>query len=157
MAQVFGKQKLSDNQVFEYIDTLSLPIPAEAAKKAKLGDPIKVNDIYGVLVTKIGKTEAEIAKDIEAVEAAGGVYVPAAQPTYGLNGPGYASVRVRGGAFTLKVSDAKGDSTDIGKQVYAKETSGVTALTLTKDATSVPFGKVTNAAAKGSAVVAIGL
>lgn len=150
---VFGVKKISDYQVFEYTDTLSLPIPADC-NKSGIGDVVKVGDVHGVLVTEIAKSAEDTAKAVKAIEDAGGIYIPAAKPTAGLNGPGYASVRVRGGAFKQAVEGAAGDKTDVGKTVYAKApASGKIALTLTKGS-NTPVGFVCNPLSAGNAVVA---
>lgn len=154
MPNIFGSKALSDVQVFEYIDTLSLPIPAEY-NKSHIGDVVKVGDIWGVLVTEIAKTSEEEAAAVKAIEAAGGVYIPATKGTGGLNGPGYASVRVHGGAFRMSVTGAKGDKSDVGKTVYAAPAAeGKSTLTLTKG-TNTPVGFVSNPIAKDKAVVVL--
>lgn len=154
MAITYGSKSIADIQVFEYTGTLSLPIPA-SLKKCHIGDVVKVGDIHGILVSEIAKTPEEIAADIAGVEAAGGIYIPASKPTYGLNGPGYASVRVKGGAFKQPVEGATGTSADVGKTVYAKpEASGKIGLTLTKG-TNTPIGFVSNPLSAGNAVVVL--
>lgn len=106
---------VKDNQIFEYSDTLSLPIDAAQAH-LEPGDVVvinKANGIAGVLQSKVRPTTAEAEKTLGEVLTA---------PTYGLNGPGYASVRVTGGVFELvaKVTaDAK-----CGDPVYVKAATG---------------------------------
>lgn len=106
---------VKDNQVFEYSDTLSLPVDATQAH-LEPGDVVvinKTNGIAGILQTKVRPTTAEPEKTLGEVLTA---------PTYGLNGPGYGSVRVAGGVFELvgKVTaDAKA-----GDPVYVKAASG---------------------------------
>lgn len=107
---------VKDNQIFEYSDTLSLPVDATQAH-LEPGDVVvinKTNGIAGILQTKVRPTTAEPEKTLGEVLTA---------PTYGLNGPGYGSVRVAGGVFELvgKVTaDAKA-----GDPVYVKAASGV--------------------------------
>lgn len=120
MAIEFGKKTISDIQVFEYTDTLSLPVEAGS----HIGDVVKVGDVYGVQLTERGRTPDEEAAVVAAVEAAGGVYVPGAKGTQGLNKPGFASVRVRGGAYKLAVTGLSGDRTDIGKVVGVSSVAG---------------------------------
>ena len=106
---------VKDNQIFEYSDTLSLPVDATQAH-LEPGDVVvinKTNGIAGVLQSRVRPTTAEPEKTLGEVLTA---------PTYGLNGPGYASVRVAGGVFELtgKVSaDAKA-----GDPVYVKAATG---------------------------------
>ena len=106
---------VNDNQIFEYSDTLSLPVDAAQAH-LEPGDVVvinKTNGIAGILQTKVRPTTAEPEKTLGEVLTA---------PTYGLNGPGYASVRVTGGVFELvaKVTaDAK-----CGDPVYVKAATG---------------------------------
>ena len=104
-----------DNQIFEYSDTLSLPVDATQAH-LEPGDVVvinKGNGIAGILQTKVRPTTAEPEKTLGEVLTA---------PTYGLNGPGYASVRVAGGVFELTgrvTADAKA-----GDPVYVKAATG---------------------------------
>nr|DAW15546.1 MAG TPA: hypothetical protein [Caudoviricetes sp.] len=106
---------VKDNQIFEYSDTLSLPVDATQAH-LEPGDVVvinKGNGIAGILQTKVRPTTAEAEKTLGEVLTA---------PTYGLNGPGYASVRVAGGVFELTgkvAADAKA-----GDPVYAKAATG---------------------------------
>lgn len=106
---------VGDNQIFEYSDTLSLPVDAAQAH-LEPGDVVvinKANGVAGILQSKVRPTTAEPAKTLGEVLTA---------PTYGLNGPGYASVRVAGGVFelTAKVTaDAKA-----GDPVYVKAATG---------------------------------
>ena len=85
---------VKDNQIFEYSDTLSLPVDATQAH-LEPGDVVvinKTNGIAGVLRSKVRPATAEPEKTLGEVLTA---------PTYGLNGPGYASVCVAGGVFEL--------------------------------------------------------
>lgn len=106
---------VKDNQIFEYSDTLSLPVDATQAH-LEPGDVVvinKGNGIAGILQTKVRPTTAEPEKTLGEVLTA---------PTYGLNGPGYASVRVAGGVFELTgkvTADAKA-----GDPVYVKAATG---------------------------------
>ena len=106
---------VKDNQIFEYSGTLSLPVDATQAH-LEPGDVVvinKGNGIAGILQTKVRPTAAEAEKTLGEVLTA---------PTYGLNGPGYASVRVAGGVFELTgkvTADAKA-----GDPVYVKAATG---------------------------------
>lgn len=106
---------VKDNQIFEYSDTLSLPVDAAQAH-LEPGDVVvinKANGIAGILQTKVRPTGAEAEKTLGEVLTG---------PTYGLNGPGYASVRVAGGVFELTgkvTADAKA-----GDPVYVKAATG---------------------------------
>ena len=106
---------VKDNQIFEYSDTLSLPVDATQAH-LEPGDVVvinKTNGIAGILQSKVRPTTAEPEKTLGEVLTA---------PTYGLNGPGYASVRVAGGVFELTgkvTADAKA-----GDPVYVKAATG---------------------------------
>jgi hypothetical protein len=125
---------IKDNQIFEYSDTLSLPVDAAQAH-LEPGDVVvinKANGIAGILQTKVRPTTAEPEKTLGEVLTA---------PTYGLNGPGYASVRVTGGVFELvaKVTaDAK-----CGDPVYVKAATGAgtkPAITTVKTGADVIIG-----------------
>lgn len=106
---------VKDNQIFEYSKTLSLPVDTAQAH-LEPGDVVvinKDNGIAGILQSKVrpmaDKPEQALADVLTA-------------PTYGLNGPGYASVRVAGGVFELvgkSVAAAKA-----GAPVYAKAATG---------------------------------
>lgn len=106
---------VKDNQIFEYSDTLSLPVDAAQAH-LEPGDVVvinKTNGVAGILQSKVRPTTAEPEKTLGEVLTA---------PTYGLNGPGYASVRVAGGVFELTgkvTADAKA-----GDPVYVKAATG---------------------------------
>lgn len=106
---------VNDNQIFEYSKTLSLPVDATQAH-LEPGDVVvinKDNGVAGILQTKVCPTGDEPEKNLGEVLTA---------PTYGLNGPGYASVRVAGGVFELvgkSVAAAKA-----GAPVYAKAATG---------------------------------
>lgn len=106
---------VKDNQIFEYSKTLSLPVDATQAH-LEPGDVVvinKDNGIAGILQSKVRPTTDKAEKPLADVLTA---------PTYGLNGPGYASVRVAGGVFELvgkSVAAAKA-----GAPVYAKAATG---------------------------------
>lgn len=106
---------VNDNQIFEYSKTLSLPVDATQAH-LEPGDVVvinKDNGIAGILQSKVAP------KTTGSTPTIGDVLVA---PTYGLNGPGYASVRVSGGVFELvgkSVAAAKA-----GAPVYVKAATG---------------------------------
>lgn len=106
---------VNDNQIFEYSKTLSLPVDATQAH-LEPGDVVvinKDNGIAGILQSKVRP------QTVGGPTPIGDVLVA---PTYGLNGPGYASVRVAGGVFELtgkSVAAAKA-----GAPVYAKAATG---------------------------------
>lgn len=103
---------VNDNQIFEYSDTLSLPIGDQQAH-LEPGDVVIINadnGIAGILQTKVRPMTAEPEKTLGEVLTA---------PTYGLNGPGYASVRVAGGVFELVGKVANGGA-KVGDPVYVK-------------------------------------
>lgn len=112
----FNTPVFSDNQIFEYSDTLSLPVDDKQAH-LNPGEPVvinKDNGIAGILQTKVRpKTEKE-------PDGLAGVYT---KPTYGLNGPGNASVRVKGGVFNLSVK-VEPNAGDVGALVYLKAADG---------------------------------
>ena len=125
---------VKDNQIFEYSDTLSLPVDAAQAH-LEPGDVVvinKANGIAGILQTKVRPTATEPEKTLGEVLTA---------PTYGLNGPGYASVRVAGGVFELTgkvTADAKA-----GDPVYVKAATGAgvkPVITTTKTGADVIIG-----------------
>lgn len=103
---------VNDNQIFEYSNTLSLPISDQQAH-LEPGDVVIINadnGIAGILQTKVRPTTATPEKALGDVLTA---------PTYGLNGPGYASVRVAGGVFELVGKVANGGA-KVGDPVYVK-------------------------------------
>lgn len=107
---------VNDNQIFEYPGTLSLPVDATQAH-LKPGDVVVINKDNGV--AGILQSEVHPATEGGPTPTIGDVLVA---PTYGLNGPGYASVRVAGGVFELtgkSVAAAKA-----GAPVYAKAATG---------------------------------
>ena len=125
---------VKDNQIFEYSNTLSLPVDATQAH-LEPGDVVvinKGNGIAGILQTKVRPTGAEAEKTLGEVLTS---------PTYGLNGAGYASVRVAGGVFELTgkvTADAKA-----GDPVYVKAATGVgvkPAITTAKTGADVIIG-----------------
>ena len=137
-------KNISDLQVFEYTDTLSLPVSKTDYSHAHIGDVVKVGSIVGLLVTEIAATPEEIKKAVKAVEDAGGTYIPATKPTGGFNAPGYASVRIRGGVFKMSVKHS--GAVKVGSPVYAEKlTDGRHAITTTKAADSFLVGYLYNA------------
>lgn len=106
---------VNDNQIFEYSKTLSLPVDDTQAH-LEPGDVVvinKDNGIAGILQSKVCPTTDKAEQALTDVLVA---------PTYGLNGPGYASVRVAGGVFELvgkSIAAAKA-----GAPVYAKAATG---------------------------------
>ena len=106
---------VKDNQIFEYSKTLSLPVDAQQAH-LNPGDVVvinKDNGIAGILQSKVGPMSVKAEQPLADVLTA---------PTYGLNSPGYASVRVAGGVFELTgkvTADAKA-----GDPVYVKAATG---------------------------------
>lgn len=140
----FGGRKISDIQVFEYTDTLSLPVNKTDYSRSHIGDIVKVGGIVGLLVTEIAATPEEIKKAVKAVEDAGGTYIPATKPTGGFNAPGYASVRIRGGVFKMSVKHS--GAVKVGSPVYAEKlTDGRHAITTTKAADGFQVGYLYNA------------
>lgn len=124
----FGVKKISDIQVFEYSDTLSLPVDRSMYNKSHIGDVVRVGDLLGVLVTEIAPSaqdQAQLGQDP--------MWNPQTKPTWGNNGPGYASVRISGGVFKLQVTLTK-TSVEPGAPIYAKPaTNGRMELTDNKD------------------------
>lgn len=106
----FGAKKISDVQVFEYSDTLSLPVDLSKYGKSHIGDVVQVGGLLGVLVTEIAPSaqdQAKLGQD------------PLTKPTWGNNGPGYASVRISGGVFKLQVT-LTGAGVEPGAPIFAK-------------------------------------
>lgn len=95
----FGAKKISDVQVFEYSDTLSLPVDLSKFGKSHIGDVVQVGGLLGVLVTEIAPSAQDQAKLGQDP-----LWNPLTKPTWGNNGPGYASVRISGGVFKLQVT-----------------------------------------------------
>lgn len=126
---------VNDNQIFEYSDTLSLPINDQQAH-LEPGDAVIINadnGIAGILQSKVRPTAATPEKALGEVLTA---------PTYGLNGPGYASVRVAGGVFELVGKVANGGA-KVGDPVYAKSPISGTAkpeITTAKAGADVVIG-----------------
>lgn len=127
---------VTDNQIFEYSDTLSLAINDNQAH-LNPGDPVvinKANGIAGILQSKVAPKTAQAYDGLTAVMA---------KPTYGLNGPGYASVRVKGGVFELTVNIKQSEDGAVGAPVYLKAATGAGAkpgLTLDKTGADVVIG-----------------
>lgn len=104
---------LADKQAFEYSDIFTLPVSKTTYGNSHIGDVVKVEDTYGVLQTEIALTDEEIAN---LAKVAG--FDPRNLPFSGANASGYASVRVKNGAYrlTVKHTGAQG----VGKAVYVK-------------------------------------
>lgn len=110
----FGAKKISDVQVFEYSDTLSLPVDLSKFGKSHIGDVVQVGGLLGVLVTEIAPSAQDQAKLGQDP-----LWNPLSKPTWGNNGPGYASVRISGGVFKLQVT-LTGAGVEPGALIYAK-------------------------------------
>lgn len=110
----FGTKKISDIQVFEYSDTLSLPVDLSKFGKSHIGDVVQVGGLLGVLVTEIAPSAQDQAKLGQDP-----LWNPLTKPTWGNNGPGYASVRISGGVFKLQVT-LTGAGVEPGALIYAK-------------------------------------
>ena len=110
----FGAKKISDIQVFEYSDTLSLPVDLSKYGKSHIGDVVRVGELLGVLVTEIAPSAQDQAKLGQDP-----MWNPLTKPTWGNNGPGYASVRISGGVFKLQVT-LTGAGVEPGALIYAK-------------------------------------
>ena len=110
----FGAKKISDVQVFEYSDTLSLPVDLSKFGKSHIGDVVQVGGLLGVLVTEIAPSAQDQAK-----LGQNPMWNPLTKPTWGNNGPGYASVRISGGVFKLQVT-LTGAGVEPGALIYAK-------------------------------------
>lgn len=110
----FGAKKISDIQVFEYADTLSLPVDLSKFSKSHIGDVVQVGGLLGVLVTEIAPSAQDQAKLGQDP-----LWNPLTKPTWGNNGPGYASVRIAGGVFKLQVT-LTGAGVEPGALIYAK-------------------------------------
>lgn len=110
----FGAKKISDIQVFEYADTLSLPVDLSKFGKSHIGDVVQVGGLLGVLVTEIAPSAQDQAK-----LGLDPLWNPMVKPTWGNNGPGYASVRISGGVFKLQVT-LTGAGVEPGALIYAK-------------------------------------
>lgn len=124
----FGAKKISDVQVFEYSDTLSLPVDPSKYSKSHIGDVVRVGDLLGVLVTEIAPSAQDQAKLGQDP-----LWNPLTKPTWGNNGPGYASVRISGGVFKLQVT-LTGTGVEPGSPIFAKNaTDGRMELTTDKN------------------------
>ena len=134
----------SDNQVFEYTDSLSYLIP-EDQRHLHRGDVVvisKEGGVAGFLLTEI-RPEADPEYNLWNLPS---------KPTYGGNGVGHATVRVKGGAFRTDVTvdaDAKA-----GDHVYAVAATGTGKATVTLDPTAadVVLGTLYQAPTKTSGV-----
>ncbi len=119
-----GTDSLHDKQIFEYTDTLSLPVDTATYGNSHIGDVVKVGDIYGVLVTEIAPADGSVKPGDRIYDT----------PTYGNNGPGFASVRVSGGAFWMTVEHA--GEVKAGATVYVKNAVAGGKSTITTDKTA---------------------
>lgn len=131
----FGAKKISDIQVFEYSDTLSLPVDLSKYNKSHIGDVVQVGELLGVLVTEIAPSAQDQAKLGQDP-----MWNPLTKPTWGNNGPGYASVRISGGVFKLQVT-LTGAGVAPGAQIYAKPVANGK-MELTDDKTAGTAGLV---------------
>lgn len=131
----FGAKKLSDIQVFEYSDTLSLPVDLSKYGKSHIGDVVQVGGLFGVLVTEIAPSAQDQAKLGQDP-----MWNPLTKPTWGNNGPGYASVRISGGVFKLQVT-LTGAGVEAGALIYAKPVANGK-IELTNDKTAGTAGLV---------------
>lgn len=122
---------MAKNQVFKYVDTLSLPVP----EGTKSGDPVQVGVLVGV-----AETDRAIRSDTGA---------DAWDETYGGgNGEGFASVGLKG-AYSLKVTGAL----EIGQAVYFNAAGD--ALTATAGGRRFGVALTTKGAGEGTATVLI--
>ena len=131
----FGAKKISDIQVFEYSDTLSLPVDLSKYGKSHIGDVVQVGGLLGVLVTEIAPSAQDQAKLGQDP-----MWNPLTKPTWGNNGPGYASVRISGGVFKLQVN-LTGTGVEPGALIYAKPVANGK-MELTNDKTTGTAGLV---------------
>lgn len=131
----FGAKKISDIQVFEYSDTLSLPVDLSKFGKSHIGDVVQVGGLLGILVTEIAPSAQDQAKLGQDP-----MWNPLTKPTWGNNGPGYASVRISGGVFKLQVT-LTGAGVEPGAQIYAKPAANGK-MELTNDKTAGTAGFV---------------
>lgn len=139
----FGAKKISDVQVFEYADTLSLPVDLSKFGKSHIGDVVQVGGLLGVLVTEIAPSAQDQAKLGQDP-----LWNPLTKPTWGNNGPGYASVRISGGVFKLQVT-LTGTGVEPGALIYAKPVANGK-MELTNDKTTGTAGLVGYAYSKVS-------
>lgn len=131
----YGTTAVQDPQVFEYDKVLSLPIDKTKNSDAKIGSVVSVGPTFGVMLTEIGLTAQERA---EKAKAAGFDPVLGLNPA-GYNAPGYASVRVKGGAYLIKGVQHT-DRIAPGTKIFAKqEANKVTVTTSSSTATQIGF------------------
>lgn len=141
----FGASTVADPQVFEYDKTLSLPIDKAKNAGATIGSVVFVNGTFGVLVSEIGLTDAEVAA---AAKATGFDPVLGLNPA-GYNAPGYASVRVKGGAFKIKGVEHTA-KVEPGTKIYAKQAGNkVTVTTASASATEIGFAYLASTKTSG--------
>lgn len=139
----FGAKKISDVQVFEYSDTLSLPVDLSKFGNSHIGDVVQVGGLLGVLVTEIAPSAQDQAKLGQDP-----LWNPLSKPTWGNNGPGYASVRISGGVFKLQVTLTNA-GVEPGALIYAKPAVNGK-MELTNDKTAGTAGLVGYAYSKVS-------
>lgn len=135
---------MAKNQVFEVTDSFSIPVTQTAGNTLKSGMPYLVNAVVplaGVLETDIGGADsAEVVivpdpiSETNPMQATYGIVKRMTNP--GFNKPGYATVRVRGGAYRLPVA-AVVEGTNVGDPVYIANDH---TLTVTKGTNTVIFG-----------------
>lgn len=131
----YGAAGIKDPQIFEYDKTLSLPIDKAKNTGATIGSVVSVGATFGVMVSEIGLTDTERA---EKAEAAGFDPVLDLAPA-GYNAPGYASVRVKGGAFLIKGVQHTSKVAP-GTKIFAKQESNkVVVSTSSSAATHIGF------------------
>lgn len=132
---MYGAVGIQDPQVFEYDKTLSLPIDKSKNSDAKIGSVVSVGPTFGVMLTEIGMTDAERA---EKAKVTGFDPIQDLSPA-GYNAPGYASVRVKGGAYLIK-NVQHSEKIVPGTKIFAKQESNkVTVTTSSSTATHIGF------------------
>lgn len=108
-----SNSSVSDKQAFEYSDIFTLPVNKTTYGNSHVGDVVKVEDTYGVLQSEIALTDEEIEN---LAKVAG--FDPRRLPFGGANAAGWASVRVKNGAYRLSVKHTGAQG--VGKAVYVK-------------------------------------
>lgn len=147
----YGAPVTADTQVFEYDKTLSLPVDKTKNVGAAIGSVVSIGARFGILVSEIGMTEAEIAA---AAKVAGFDPVSGLNPA-GYNAPGYASVRVKGGAFRIK-GVAHTAKIEAGDKIYAKQEGNKVVVTTTAaGATELGFAYQPSTKASGPSDVVV--
>lgn len=123
---------MAKNQVFKYVDTLSLPVPEGTLS----GEPVVINAAAGL----VGVAETDRAT------ASGWAVANYDDPYAGGNGEGYASVSLKG-AYSIPVTGAL----TVGQPVYIAADRTLTATA----GTNVRFGWAYNAKGSGTAPVVV--